>query len=60
MLPNAREILITVEARDGVTELLYVRPWWERTANWVSLVAWAACLALFGGIVVRNRRRGSQ
>ena len=59
-MPNARDILITVEARDGVTELLYVRPWWERTANWVSLFAWAACLILVGGIVVRNRRRSSR
>ncbi len=60
VLPNAREILITVEARDGVTELLYVRPWWETTANRVSLFAWVACLVLMGGIVVRNRRRGSR
>ena len=54
VLPGVRKILMTVEARDGVTELLYVRPPWERVANWASLVGWILCVALAGGIAVRR------
>jgi hypothetical protein len=54
VLPGVRKILMSVEARDGVTELLYVRPPWERAANWASLVGWIACVGLAGGIGSRR------
>ena len=54
VLPNVREILMAVDARDGVTELLYVRPWWERACNWASLVFWV--LVLGAGAIVISRR----
>jgi hypothetical protein len=54
VLPGVRKILMSVEARDGVTELLYVRPPWERAANWASLIAWIACVGLIGAIAARR------
>jgi hypothetical protein len=56
VLPGVREILIAVEARDGVTELRYERPWWERLANWTSLLLWIACAALAVLVAVRRWR----
>jgi hypothetical protein len=56
VLPGAREILIAVEARDGVTELRYERPWWERLANWTSLLLWIACAAFAAFVAVRRWR----
>jgi len=54
VLPGVRKILMTVEARDGVTELLYVRPPLERVANWASLVGWAALVSLSGFLALRR------
>jgi hypothetical protein len=56
VLPGVRKILMSVEARDGVTELKYVRPTWERIANWTSLVGWIACAGLAGLLLARRLR----
>jgi len=56
VLEDMREILIAAPARDGVTELVYERPWWERVANWASLLVWLACGAFVIAVVVRRRR----
>ena len=54
VLPGVRKILMSVEARDGVTELRYVRPPWERAANWASLVGWIACFGIASLLLVRR------
>jgi hypothetical protein len=54
VLPGVRKILMSVEARDGVTELKYVRPPWERAANWASLLGWIACVGFAGVMLVRR------
>ncbi len=43
-LSKVHEVLMTVEARDGVTELRYERPWHERAAGWLSLLTWMTIL----------------
>ncbi|MCK9462350.1 MAG: hypothetical protein M0R80_22220 [Proteobacteria bacterium] len=57
VLPGVRKILMTVEARDGITELLYVRPPLERAANWASLFGWIACVTLAGVVLARRLAR---
>jgi hypothetical protein len=54
VLPGVRKILMSVEARDGVTELRYVRPPQERAANWASLVGWIAIVGIAGVVLVRR------
>ncbi|MBW2276592.1 MAG: hypothetical protein JRF63_03810 [Deltaproteobacteria bacterium] len=56
VLESLREILIAVPARDGTTELVFERPWWERVANWASLLLWLACGAFVVITIVRRRR----
>lgn len=63
VLPNVREILMAVDAKDGVTELVYVHPPWERASNWASLVSWflvvAVSLVLIGRrVAARARKKG--
>jgi hypothetical protein len=61
VLSNVRDVLMTVKAKDGVTELLYERPLQERIARSASVVAWMgvvlAFLALMGIALVRRRVR---
>jgi hypothetical protein len=59
VLEDLREILIAVPARDGTTSLVFERPWWERVANWASLLLWLACGAFAVVVVVRRRRARS-
>jgi hypothetical protein len=58
VLESLREILIAVPARDGTTELLYERPWWERLAAWTSLVLWIGCATAVLFIIMRRRGEG--
>lgn len=58
VLPHVRQILMAVDASDGVVELRYERPWWERLAGWTSALGWlAAAAAGLWLIIVRLRRR---
>lgn len=57
VLPGVREILMAVAAEDGVIELRYVRPWWERVANRASLAAWLALLGAAALLGLRRLRR---
>jgi len=57
VLPGVREVLMAVEARDGVTELVYTRPVRERAANWISLVSWCLLALASAALVVRRLRR---
>jgi hypothetical protein len=54
VLPHVRQILMATAARDGVVELRYERPWWERAANWTSLAGW---LGVIGVAIFLGRRR---
>jgi hypothetical protein len=60
VLPHVRKILIAVAAADGLTELRYERPWWERLANWTSLIGWVACLGMVVAVPILRRRRAGQ
>ena len=58
VLPGIRRMLISAPALDGVTELRYERPWYERLANWTSLATWALWLLSISLLVVFGRRGG--
>jgi hypothetical protein len=58
VLPHVRQILMAVPARDGVVELRYERPWWERVANWASLAGWLGLVGAAAALGWRRLRRG--
>ncbi|MCP4602506.1 MAG: hypothetical protein GY847_18650, partial [Proteobacteria bacterium] len=45
----------SVQAHNGVTELRYERPWYERLAGWTSLLAWMSVLTAL--LVLADGRR---
>ncbi len=57
VMPHVRQILMATEARNGVVELKYERPWWERVANWTSLAAWFGLAGAAGFLGWRRLRR---
>lgn len=57
VLSNVRDVLMTVEAGNGVTELLYERPIIERVARLLSLMAWIGVVLSFAGLMVMRARR---
>ena len=55
VLPKVQhQVLMSVPAKDGVTELRYERPWYERASSWLSLLAWMSVVA--AAFVISDRR----
>ena len=57
VLPGVHKILMDVPALNGVTELVYERPWHERLASLISLCMWVLVLVSVVVIVARRFRR---
>ncbi len=56
-LPNVKhEMLMTVQAKDGVTELRYERPLHERASGLLSLLAWMVFLTAVLMLLDRQKR----
>lgn len=59
VLSNVRDVLMTVKAGDGLTELLYQRPLKEKVARMASLVAWLLVALSFAALLALRLRRPS-
>ncbi len=55
VIEDRRRILMSVRVGNGLTELRYERPWYERAAGWVSLVGWIGVLLGLGLLLGRRR-----
>ena len=59
VLANTHELLMSVAAADGVTDLRYERPMRERVAMWTGFILWISVL-LLSVVLLAGKRMGAK